>query len=319
MSLWQFSESSLPLLRRCIEASKLDQNNKWVQRFGSFNHEKEAENVKESDNNAAISIPVLEHTNSHSLETLILEEVEISDNIWQEMIDIDPISQFDYLVENCLKHSALYPMLAAKLSLTSVEKLCSHIFKTDIINLTFLEKFYTLFLPVYLKREYTRTSLDIIIKAEKFNSVIFKYLLELMIKDTELSAQVLQQYISTMDIKCQSELMKNIISFNLSNDVFIHHLYSIHILYKNCEKTDSIQNYVLSKLSNASQQCVNDKNYGRLLLTYLQAQKKFSTNYTVVQKIIDLHRSPFKKPCMNAFNELQQLQDQSILNSNENF
>ncbi|XP_047542911.1 uncharacterized protein LOC125075258 [Vanessa atalanta] len=318
MSLWQFSESSLPLLKRCIEASKLDLNNKWIKRFGSYNH-LDMKNVVNENDNKAIPIPSPENTNTDNKETLIQDKDEISDDIWREIIDIDPISQFDYLVENCLKHSALYTMLAEKLSLTSVEKLCNHIFETNVLNLTFLQKFYTSFLPVYLKREYTRTSLDIIIKAEKYNSDIFKYLLELIIKDTELPGQVIQQYISTIDTKSQLELMKNIILFNLSNEVFMHHLYSIHILYKNCEKTDYIQQFILTKLSNVSQHCVNDKNYGRLLLTYLQAQKKFNKNYTVIQKIIDLHRSPFKKPCMNAFNELQKLHDDSVLNSNENY
>ncbi|XP_046976109.1 uncharacterized protein LOC124542206 [Vanessa cardui] len=314
MSLWQFSEASLPLLKRCIEASKPDLNNKWIKRFGTFNQLDMKNTVKENDN---ITIPLSEHTNSVDKETLIQEKVEISEDIWQEMSDIDPISQFDYLVENCLKHSALYALLAENLPLTSVEKLCNHIFETNIINLTFLQKFYTLFLPVYLKREYTRTSLDILIKAEKYNSDMFKYLLELIIKDIDLPGQIIQQYISTIDSKCQLELMKNIISFNLSNEVFVHHIYSIHVLYKNCEKTDFIQQFILTKLANISQLCVNDKNYGRLLLTYLQAKKKYSTNYTVIQKIIDLHRSTFKKPCLNAFNELQKLQDDSILNSND--
>lgn len=307
MALWKFSESSQPLLKRCLEASStIDADNIWVQKFGHLLQNRNL--VKNANESERKEIKAPSPTRVDSKATVIIEKEDVPEELLQDILESDPVSRFDFIVENCLNNSRLYNKLAKQLPLTSIEKLCDHIFQTENVESKFLGNFYKIFLPEYLKREHSISSIDMLLKANKYNSEYFNNFLELLIKDTELPSQVFQQFISIIDKNNQIELMENIVLYDLSNDVFIHHLHSIYLLYKNCQKTEYLQKHILLKLSNASHQCASDTNYGRLLLNFLQTQKNFTSNFDAIEKIINKHRSPFKKPCINAFNDLKELQ-----------
>lgn len=308
MALWKFSESSQPLLKRCLEASStIDPDNIWVQKFG---HLLQKRNLGKNENESERKeIKTPSPTKVDSKATVIVEKEDVPEELFQDIVESDPVSRFDFIVENCLNDSNLYKKLAKQLPVISIEKLCNHIFQTENVQSKFLKDFYKIFLPEFLKREHSISSIDMLLKAKKYKSEYFNYFLELLIKDTDLPSQVFQQYITIIDKHNQIELMKNIVLYDLSNDVFIHHLHSIYLLYKNCPKTEHLQKHIFLKLSNASQQCASDTNYGRLLLNFIQNQKNFTSNFAAIEKVINKHRSPFKKPCLNAFNDLKELQE----------
>ncbi|XP_052746258.1 uncharacterized protein LOC128199688 [Bicyclus anynana] len=306
MTLWQFSETSQSLLRQCIEASTFDTNNRWIKKFGSksdpLNKNEELSGYPNKDdivtNHTANNMDVEDILTNHT------ENIKQVEDFWREVSELDPISHFDYIVEKCMENTNLYVFLAQKLPLISIEKLCKHVYQTENINPLFIEKFYTIFFPEFLKREPTRLSMHLLIEAKK-NFVCFKYFLATIIKDTDLPDTILNDFISMLNIAEQTEFLVILSHTDIPKEVFVYHLITIHTVYKLGEKNSELQNYILSKLVEISDSCVTDKNYGRFLLDFLQSHRDYRTNISEIENIVESHRSAFRRPCLNILNEMK--------------
>ncbi|XP_045783222.1 uncharacterized protein LOC123879514 [Maniola jurtina] len=315
MSLWQFLESSQPLLKRCMELATVESNNKWIQKFGNKSEHFGKDEVSDTNtvnhqndiNDEAIPI-----TND-PIEAMDIDEKPIfnpvrvkleRDDISREILDLEPITHFDYILEKCLENPNLYQILAEELPLNSIEKLFKHIYDTKNVNSTFLENFYTIFFPAFLKREPTRLSLDLLIKGKCY-PLFHKHLLLIIFKDTELPSNILHDFVSTLNMNEQTEFLITLSHSDVPKEAFLYHLVTIHTAYKNSLKNNELQNYILAKLGHISENCATDKNYGRFLLNFLQSHKDYRTNITEIESIVETHRSAFKKPCLNILNEIK--------------
>ncbi|XP_034838881.1 uncharacterized protein [Maniola hyperantus] len=317
MALWQFSESAQPLLKRCIELATVDSNNKWIQKFGNKSEHFDKDEVSDTNAanhpnntcNGAIPITNCPKEATEIFENPIFVPVRVKlerDDFSREILDLEPITHFDYIVEKCLENENLYVILADELPLISIEKLCRHIYDTKNVDSTFLENFYTVFIPAFLKREPTRLSLDLLIKGKCY-PVFHKHLLVIIFKDIELPSNILHDFVSTLNMNEQTEFLITLSHSDVPNEAFLHHLVTIHTAYKNSLKNNELQNYILAKLSQISENCATDKNYGRFLLNFLQSHKDYKTNITKIESIVATHRSAFKKPCFNVLNEIKNL------------
>lgn len=304
--IWTFAQSSEGLLKRCIDAAAPeDPGNKWVK------------HLKRKRLNPIISDSIINAGNvkiyKEDCEPLpdVKEEVkpeilesEIDDTLF-ENIENDPIYHLDFLIEKCVLNQKLVIELAEKLSGSTVEKICNHLFSKKDANVIFLQYFYELFFPTYLKREYSLFSLDLLIKAENSNPLLFKKLLQILFKNLEIPSKVLQDFFQNLNEQKKIEFTSNLIETDLSNKEFSHHLFTIYIAYKDSKKNDRINNFIFTNLIKNSQNCVSEKNYGRLLLLFLQVMKENPRNdMKKLENVMEIHRTPFKKPCLNIFKEI---------------
>lgn len=311
--LWQFSESNQPLLRKCLEAATFDGNNQWVQKFGCRTDNFQQNNAGLDTNPVIISDGENPNNNS-AIECMEIDESPVfipvkvkmeKEDFWREILELDPVDEFELIVEKCLKNTNLYIFLAEESPIVFIEKLCKHICETKDINSEFLENFYNIFFPVLLKREEKRESIDLLVKA-KYHPIFFKKLLIIIVKDIALPEKFLHDFVSLFNETEKTEFITLLTQKDISKEVFIHHLSTIHLCYKNCKKNNEIQNYILSKLVEISEECVSEKIYGRFLLNFLQCHKDFCTNIlSTVEKIVETHKSAFKKPCLNVLSEIK--------------
>ncbi|CAH0730857.1 unnamed protein product, partial [Brenthis ino] len=313
--LWQFCESSQPLLQRCIEAANRNSNinNKWLEHFGTktiTNIDNVEKMIVDEETEMNTPEPSVNHEKLSNTMSREKNLREVSKDIFtQELADLDPINNFDDIMEKCLQNTETYTFLAKNLPFTAIEKLCNHIFNLDNIDLIFLEHFYKLFLLELFKRDNTHLCLDLLIKAKKYIK-IFDEFLYIFVNDPEIPKHLLLEYVSTLNSTEKSELLKNICQ-TISQDVFLHHMHTIHTMYKESENSEEVQKCIFKNLKKISPFCLNDKNFGKFLLNFLQMQKNYPINCLVLDKIVESHSSVFKKPCVNALNEIKRLQNLS--------
>ncbi|XP_052748220.1 uncharacterized protein LOC128200092 [Galleria mellonella] len=310
--IWTFHPLSEDEVLKCIAlAPRPNDNNKWFRRFG---HKLIApccndENILSPKTNDRVEKK--SKTPDPEDCPLEIEKNKIDSNEkhfedFLEAVENDPILQFNSLVEECLKDNVLLTKLAQKLTTFSVEKICKHIYENENINSAFLEIFHKYFVPAYLKREHSCISLDILVRAHAKYPVLFKTLLCTILKDPEIPNLFFQDFISSIDETEQTKLLLDISNFELRTEEFINNIFSIYTAYKNSEKTDRIQTFILDHILQCGHICSNDKHFGRLLLAFLQAEKHLNIcqNYGNIERIIEIHKSPFRRPCWNIFKEL---------------
>ncbi|XP_041983794.1 uncharacterized protein LOC121736573 [Aricia agestis] len=305
-NIWQFSASSKTQLERCLAAAQYDNQNKWIQKFKILQPVTDETTRAQVDTQSIELMEVNEIPDSPETENAVatnaVEQQQM--DFFEEVVDADPLAHFDKIVEMCLRDKSVYNLLISNLSPVSLQKLCNHIFSTKDVKKEFLESFYKYFLPVYFKKEHTWFSLDILVKAKECHGEQFGNLLLILLNEKDFPSNILQEFVSTLDLKEQNSFITSIADYDISNEMFLHNLYTIFITYKECHKDENIQNYILKKLTQLSDVCSTDKNYGRFLLTYIQ-NSKCTSNLVVLEKLVEAHRSAFKRPCINALSQIK--------------
>ncbi|XP_059047345.1 uncharacterized protein LOC131842792 [Achroia grisella] len=310
--IWNFH----PLLEQQIHqfitsAPQPDENNKWFKKFGhkaislTCNENLEILSKKRPNQECVKKIPEPTHSPENKRRKIISDKQQNFDE-FLEIVENSPILQFNYLIEECLNDNSLFIKLAEQLSTNCVEKICKHVYENKNTNSVFIHNFHKFFIPTFLKRDYSCISLDILVRAHANYPTAFKPLLHTIIKDLDISNKILQEFINSIDEIKQTQLILDISDIELTAEEFVNNIFSIYTAYKNSEKNSQIQNYILNNLLLCGHSCSNDKQYGRLLLAFLQAEKQLNMchNYGNIEKIIEINRTPFKRPCQNAFKEL---------------
>ncbi|CAF4943161.1 unnamed protein product [Pieris macdunnoughi] len=290
--MYQFSPSSTALLERCIELAKQnEQTNAWKERFLVSMDSKVSDNAEET-------LAVCNLESSEEMEIIV--NPTYTDDKYRE-IEADPILNINILFEDA-NNGELLTKLAQNIDDTCAEKLFNHMMKNHI-NLKYIEIFFKYFLPHYFKRHQSRLCLDVMINAYNVYPAQFHIILKNMVND-ETSTNILQEFVSTLSPSKQTDILKIIMASNISSNTFMRHMFSIHACYKNCTGIENIDNFIFVKLKEASGDCVTDKQYGRLLFTYLQNKK--DCNNIHLKKIVEIHRSPFRRPCLNLLNGISE-------------
>ncbi|OWR49050.1 hypothetical protein KGM_212959 [Danaus plexippus plexippus] len=309
---WKFSESSQDLLERFVKSSEKIGRSKWVKEFGHKTTDLlETYNLTGVDRDDTFVIS----SDESSSDTIILgdkndegdEMQSIPTQFSQDVAVREPVTHIDYIMKKCRKDPRSYNLLASNLTEGDMEKLLEHILNSTLDH-NFTDKILMELLPTYLKKYPSRNSIDLLIKTREKN--IFNNLFEVIMKDTDIQSVVLQEYTSVLKSNAdKSDLLNNIISYNISDEVFTYHLETILIMYKDCNKTKDINCFILTKLTQTSQNGATDKNYGRLLHLYLQNLRcnpaEAASCLENLEKLIDTHHSPFRRPCINIFNEIK--------------
>ncbi|CAK1547902.1 unnamed protein product [Leptosia nina] len=294
--MYQFTSSSMLILERCIDLAKQrNETNQWNQKF-SLKSSYSNEFINNLDAKEGAQLKELNYAH----EEIILDPSINNEQKYKDILT-DPIAYIDVILEEGSLDNILLIFLSENLTDMDVERLSGHILE-DRVNLRFIENFFTYFLPNCFKRENSRLSLDLLIRAFKSYPAKFHLLLQRTL-DTEMDCHIFQEFTSILTPQELSAIMKSFIEFDLSVDVLIRHMFAFVSCYKSCIKDVKINNFVVVKLNEAAEKCTADKQYGRLLLTYLQ-NKNDNFKLSLLKRIVDNHRSPFKRPCLNMLNEL---------------
>lgn len=275
-NIWQFSSSSELYLQRLQNSIDCKETNKWLGKF----------------KNGTKNIRMVEEPVISESDKPVIEE-EKQKQLPADIIDLDPVNNFTEIIHMCTENTNTYCLLANSLSYQSIEKLYNYILNTNV-NKTFLEHFYKLTLPIIFKKEY---SIDLLLKIYEHEE--FKIFLQSILCDKEVPCMIMQEFIKTLNSEEKTKLIQILINIDLPREIFIYHLFTLYTAYKDCIKIQSIQDYIHAKLAQIAEDCVQDKNYGRLLLAYVQSQKSL-IKIKDIEELINIHRSPFKRPCLNS-------------------
>lgn len=305
-NIYKLSSSSEALLQSCIEkAGPPDRNNKWVRNFGL-----QRQNTEEIN-----SIVVENNAQNHQGDGISTMDVEMEteaedlnakvDDDFFELLESDPISNFNNMVLECLKNEKLLIEISEKLSVNAMEKICTHIFANNDIEVDFLRSFYQCFLPVYLKRDYSWFSLDLLVKSHNKNPKEFDNLIILLIKSINIPNKLLEDFYQTLNEEEKKIMLFKIIEIDFSSEEFLHNLLLIYTAYKEVNTDLKIQDFIYKNIIQYGPNCTTEKTFGRLLLAFLQFQNKIGLvkDYEKVERIIENHCTPFKKPCINCLRE----------------
>lgn len=304
---YKVSASSETLLQSCIaKAAPINANNKWVQKFGPKRQNTE-EILQETEEILIENNP--QNLQGEDISTMDVEmqmEVENSgvDDDFMNLLESDPISNFDAMVIECLKNQELLTNISKKLSVTAIEKISNYIFANKVNN-EFLQCFYQCFLPVYLKRDYSWFSLDLLVKSRIKNPKLFDKLIIVLIKSVNIPNKLLEDFFQTLNEEHKKKLLFKIIEIDFNLEQFVHNLLLLHTAYKEVTPDSDIQNFIYKNIIQYGPSCTTEKTFGRLLFTFLQFQNKIGIvkDYDNMERIIENHCTPFKRPCVNCLRE----------------
>lgn len=300
--IWTIAPENKALLQRCITAAAPPvESNKWLRKFGPRNIDlinKTCETITVNDSPEIDESSVTQENQDESIS-----------NAEEEFLDpeIDLLTKFDHLVQQCRRTPTLLVKLAQKLPTSTTEKLFEYILNTDGLNREFLGAFYKYFLHHYIKREHSRFCTDVLLQTYNKYPQYLTIALKVILKDLEIQNNVVNDFILNLNAKNQTEFLEILSDFEFTTDEFSHNLFNIYTAYKTCNKNDSVQNYIFSCLKNYCDFCCSDKNFGKLMLAFLQHEKvlKRGVDFIVLGGIIERHKSPFKRPCMSVFKEIK--------------
>lgn len=306
---WTFSPSSMPYLQRCIAvAPPPDPNSKWIQKFG-----KKVTQIESVTNENATIDKNLSNTQIESVtnETATVDKNEgnllntekyaaITYEDFFDTIESESTLPVEYIMEECTKYPGLIPKMAEKLSSNTVELLFKHIYSMKDVETMFLCTFISTFLRTFIKVQYSRLCIDLLVKLNEQYPQIFKELLQTLVNDTEIPNEVLDNYIAVLNEESITSFIKTFSTIDISSEVFTQNVSMLYTAYKNCIKNDFIQNYIQKVLVQHSKPCASDRNYGRLFLTFLQSEKAMGRkgDIQILEKCLDAHRSVFRRPCL---------------------
>lgn len=305
-SIYKFCSSSETLLQSCIDkAAPINANNKWVQKFGLKRQNTEETNAIVVETNPQRLQGDDISTMDVNMETEV-EDLSVKvDGDFFELLESDPISNFENMVLECVNNQKLLIDVSEKLSINTIEKITNHIFANNNVNYDFLQCFYQSFLPVYLKRDYTWFSLDLLVKSHIKDLKQFDKLIVLLIRSSDVPKKLLEDFFQTLNEECKKTFFLKIIEIDLSLKEFQHNLLLIHTAYKDVETDSKIQNFIYKNIIQYGPNCSTDKTFGRLLLAFIQFQNKIGIikDYEKVERIVENHCTPFKRPCLNCLRE----------------
>uniref|UniRef100_A0A2H1VDU1 SFRICE_030899 n=1 Tax=Spodoptera frugiperda TaxID=7108 RepID=A0A2H1VDU1_SPOFR len=262
---------------RCLNAaSPPDPNNKWLQTFGPQNLElinKTNDTIIVTDSPECALVP----------ETQENVDVNLTNDIEQFLDpDVDILSKIDDLVEKCLKTPKILVKLAETLPTSTAEKLIEHIISVEELKTDFLQIFYKFFIPAYIKRENSRFCTDILLKTHAKYPQLLKITLKIILKDVEIENNVINDFFTNLNSDELTKLLEFISDVDFSPEQYTHNLFSIYTAYKSCTKTDNIQNYMFTLLKHCNNFSSSDKNYGKLMLAFLQEEKGLKKNIDIL-------------------------------------
>ena len=217
-----------------------------------------------------------------------------------DIIEEDPLRSYNYIERESVKTQILIPRMALYLSARTIEAICDKLFTKKDINEQFVQLLYQYFFSVYFKRVYSWSSLHLLIKASKAYPVHFKTTLKTLLVDIQLKNNLLLDYIETLSEKDCTRLLKFVTELQLTPEQFNHNLPVIYLMFKKCEKNDLIFQYIQANLELYNLYCAYNKNYGRLLLCFIQSLSGFNVRIRVIKRIIENHCTSYKSPCMAA-------------------
>lgn len=262
-NIWSFSPESKSLLQRCLNAAAPpDESNKWLQKFGPRN----LDLIKDFEDTIVVNDSP-DTTHSPIVQDKQDEDILI---VVQEFLDpdFDLVLRFDYFVNKCIKTPKLLTNLAQNLPTNTVERLFQHIFDSNDLNNQFLEYFYVNFLHTYIKRDNSRFCTNALLKIYNKYPQYLKLALKVILKDLEVKNNVVNNFISNLNANDQTEFLNLITDIEFTSEEFSHNLFNIYTAYKSCLKSDFLQNCMFLCLKKHSNFCCNDKNYGKLLLSF---------------------------------------------------
>lgn len=239
--------------------------------------------------------------NSHTcIGKLVFAAPQALERSLYDIIEENPLKCFNYIQTESMRTQVLVPRMARYLSARSIEIICDRIFSKQGINEQFVELFYQYFFDIYFKRFYSWSSLHMLIKASKAYPVHFRSTIKILFKDTGIPNNILLDYVETLDEKNCNDLINFMPEIQLTAAEFNHNLPVIYIVYKKCEKNENVNQYIHSNLELYSEFCAYNKNYGRLLLHFIQNMSGFNVSIRAIKKMIENHFTPFKSPCVTA-------------------
>lgn len=306
MSNYKLCKSSEKLLHNCIEkAAPLNTSNKWVLQFDHKRQFAEEINIIIIDNDSENQQEEVNPIFDAKKDTVVDNSSLKTDDDFLELLELDPISNFDCMVQECLKNKNLIIDICDKLSTNAIEKLSTHIFGSNSVNYDFVKSFYESFLPMYLKRDYSWFSLDLLVKSSTYNEKLFDKLTILLIKSVDIPNKVLEDFFQTLNEANKKLLLFKIMEIDLNLEQFSHNLFLIYTAYKQVKVDCKIQNFIYKNIIQFGPNCKTEKTFGRLLLTFLQHQNNIGIikDYDKVERIVENHCTPFKKPCINCLKE----------------
>lgn len=301
--LWSISPSSAPLVQRCIDAARAsEENNKWTKAFQDASSKNNFSIIHpENPSNSALSMP----ENLSTIDTEekcddLIQDRNGNHKILTEVIETDLVTKWSYVVDECDRNGSLFTSIAGNVGEDCLEKFCEHIFASakDLPN-EFVRNFLNIFLPTYLKKPQSRFTLNCIDRALKCFPLHFKTVfLPCLVKDLDIPSNILSDYVQTLSASEKTDFLTKISDVKLSSEEFGHHLTALYTLYKDCEPTLCIQSYVLSNLEEHCNCYTTDKNFGKLLLTFMQNCSVKHVNMKMLEKAVLSHQSAFKTPCI---------------------
>ncbi|XP_050556726.1 uncharacterized protein LOC126911823 [Spodoptera frugiperda] len=300
--IWIFAPESQSLLQRCLNAaSPPDPSNKWLQTFGPqnldlINKTNDTIIVADSPENDPVS-----ETQENVDDNLTIDIEQFLDP------DVDILLKIDDLVEKCLKTPKILVKLAETLPTSVAEKFIEHIITAEELKTDFLQIFYKYFIPTYIKRENSRFCTNILLKTHAKYPHLLKITLKIILKDVEIENNVINDFFTNSNSDELTKLLEFISDVDFSPEQYTHNLFSIYTAYKSCTKTENIQNYMFTLLKHCNNFSSSDKNYGKLMLAFLQQEKGLKKNIDVLllEELVERHKTPFKRPCLSILNEIK--------------
>ncbi|KAH9635892.1 hypothetical protein HF086_002452 [Spodoptera exigua] len=301
--IWTFAPESQALLNRCLNAaSPPDPGNKWLQKFGPQNLDlikKSNETIIVNDSPEYDDVPATQENTDANLT-----------NDVEHFLDpeISILTKFEGLVGKSIKTPKILGKLADTLPTSTAEQWIEHILSAESLNTDFLTLFYKYFIPTYVKRENSRFCTDTLIKTHEKYPQLLKISLKIILKETERENNVINDFFSSLNADELTNLIEFISDIDLNSEQYTYILFNIHTAYKSCNKTDNVQNYIFSLLKNCNNFCSSDKNYGKILLAYLQHEKKLRRNIDIIllEELVERHKTPFKRPCLSIINDMKE-------------
>lgn len=300
--IWTFAPEHQSLLQRCLNAaSPPNPCNKWLQTFGPQNLDlinKTNDTIIVADSPECVPDP---ETQENVDDSVTIDIVQFLDP------DVDILSKIDDLVEKCLKTPKLLIKLAETLPTSTAEKLIEHVISAEALKTDFLQIFYKYFIPAYIKRENSRFCTDILLKTHAKYPQLLKITLKIILKDVEIENNVINDFFTNLNSNELTKLLEFISDVDFSPEQYTHNLFSIYTAYKSCTKTDNIQNYMFTLLKHCNNFSSSDKNYGKLMLAFLQQEKGLKKNIDILllEELVERHKTPFKRPCLSILNEIK--------------
>ena len=135
-------------------------------------------------------------------------------------IEDDPIRNYEYVEREAVKNVILIPRMALYLSEEAVEAICDKIFTRHNINEQFVTLFYKYFFHVYVKRDCSWSSLQILFKASQAYPQHFKTAIREMMVDSQFPSNILRDYIRCLKQEDCKTLLKTVSELQLTPEQF---------------------------------------------------------------------------------------------------